>query len=81
MDMKTYWEKRKMFVEKLGELIAIAKPNLVRCEHIKVNEDDVDDQDEMVRVHCENGFYYDIDITADSEMAIISDVSKRIMYK
>lgn len=81
MDMKAYWLKRKSFVEKLGELIAIAKPNLVRCEHIKVNEDDVDDQDEIVRVHCANSFYYDIDITADSEMDIINDVSKRIMYK
>jgi hypothetical protein len=81
MDMKAYWNKRKLFVEKLGELIAIAKPNLVRCEHIKVNKDDDEDYEEIIRVHCENRYHYDINITANSLMSIIEDVSKKMMNK
>ena len=67
---------RKEFVEQtLSEILRMAKPNLVRCEHLEK------DEDEFCRVHCENGCSYDINISYDSLAAIVLDVFNKMINK
>lgn len=82
---------KKEFVTKLGELLAIAKPNLVKCELVKGNEIEVSElnkayerympDDDYVLVTCENGYSYKINVTANSLSAIAQEVFTKMAYK
>lgn len=69
---------RKEFVEiELTRILNIAKPNLIKCEHIVIDND----EGEICKVHCENGYNYKIDITGDSLAAIVLDIFEAMAYK
>jgi hypothetical protein len=69
---------RKQFVEQeLSRILKISKPNLVKCEYLQ-NEGI---NSETCRIHCKNGYIYDVSIGADSLCAIVYDVFKRMIYK
>lgn len=69
--------ERKEFVEiELSRILRICKPNLVKCEYI---QDPM--YGELCKVHCENGYTYNICIEANSLSAIVYDVFKQMMYK
>ncbi|MEF9983755.1 MAG: hypothetical protein RR806_07510 [Oscillospiraceae bacterium] len=57
------------FVQAVGELLRLAKPNLVKCEY----EEAVKGK-ENVKVTCDNGHCYYVNITGDSLCAIAEDV-------
>ncbi len=68
---------RKQFVEtELSRILKISKPNLVKCEYAHNSYGD-----EICKVHCENGYMYDIVIEANSLAAIVYDVFRQMMYK
>jgi len=73
------------FVTKCGELLAIAKPNLVRCDYRMGKDIDPTatdkfvsqnflDEDEYVIVTCENGYKYYLLVTGNSLNAIASTI-------
>jgi hypothetical protein len=69
--------EKKLFVEQeLSRILSIAKPNFVKCEYVK---DDI--YGEICRIHCENGYTYDVCIEANSLSAIVYDVFNKMMYK
>ena len=68
-------ETTKEFVEKLGELLTMAKPHLVKCELIE------DDCDKYVVVTCETGYQYKIDVTANSAAATAAAVFHQMTFK
>ena len=66
---------RAEFVAKCGELLAIAKPHLVKCEYFTRYEE------EFVQVTCENGHKYEINITANSLAAIAYQIFNEMRFK
>ena len=68
-------ENKKEFVSKLGKLLAIAKPNLVKCEYLNKNGN------EYVVVTASNGYEYIINVTSDSLAAIVLDVFGKMICK
>lgn len=80
--------KRIDFVQKCGELLHIAKPNLISCE-LKLGRDIpkkayeplyVPD-DEYVVVTCENGCTYKICVEANSLNAIAAAIFTSMAHK
>jgi len=77
---------RAEFVRKLGELLNMAKPNLVSCE-LKQGKDISDEwetfvpEDEYVVVTCENGCTYKICVEANSLCGIANDVFSKMLYR
>jgi hypothetical protein len=73
-------EKEKMnkieFVTKVGKLLTVAKPHLIKCEYVKGTNGD-----EYVAVTCENGAVYHVNITANSLAAIAAEVFTQMMNK
>lgn len=80
------------FVEKCGEVLAIAKPNLVRCEYrmgkdIEPTATDKFvgqkflDKDEYVVVTCDNGYKYYLLVTANSLSAIAREIFNSMAHK
>lgn len=69
--------KKKRFVEhELAQLLKAANSKIINVTYgIK------DDADETVYVTMENGCGYEIDVSADSLMAIAKDVTNTMMYK
>jgi hypothetical protein len=66
---------RKIFVEQeLSRILKIAKPNLVKCEYVE------NEYGEICRIHCENGYTYDVCIECNSLSAIVYDVFNKMMY-
>ena len=68
---------KKEFVEKLGEVLRLAKPNLVKCEYSLGKDieprgeyNQFIDNDEFVLVYCDNGYRYTVNITANSLASI-----------
>lgn len=57
------------FAQAVGELLRLAKPNLVKCEY-----EQTDNDKEYVKVICDNGHCYCVNITGDSLCAIAEDV-------
>ena len=81
--------KRIDFVQKCGEVLHIAKPNLIRCE-LKLGKDitkkahdetNYAPDDEYVVVTCENGFTYKICVEANSLNAIASAIFTSMAHK
>lgn len=68
---------KKQFVETiLSETISIASG---RGEHGWVAGLSFDEENEVVTIHCKNGHYYEVNVYADSHLAIIEDVMKEVM--
>ena len=68
---------RKTFVnQELSKILRITKPHLVKCEYLENNA-----YGEICRVHCENGYTYDICIEANSLSAIVCDVFNKMICK
>lgn len=76
---KDYLEK-KVFVEKLNEVLNLAKPHLT-CEFKLGEEIGKSEWDEYVVVTAINGYQYKICVTADSLAAIVEDVFRVIVTK
>lgn len=66
MDKKTFVE------EKLSEVVSIATGWVDHLEYIE------DGYDETVIIVCGNGYRYNVNVSADSESAIVYDVIKEI---
>ncbi|MEG0898367.1 MAG: hypothetical protein RSF40_01475 [Oscillospiraceae bacterium] len=60
---------REEFVLAVGELLRIAKPHLVSCEY-----ETTEGGKENVKVICQNGYCYRVNVTGDSLCAIVEDV-------
>ena len=80
------------FVKKCGELLAIAKPNLIRCDYalgrdIKLTATEkatgfiYHDDDECVIVTCANGYRYILFVTGNSLNAIAAEIFDRMTSK
>ena len=83
--------QRIEFVKKCGELLNIAKPNLVSCE-LKLGKDIIDipakfghptiaPDEEYVVVTCENGYTYNLCVEMNSLCAIASEVFSKMLHK
>lgn len=82
---------KKEFVQKCGELLAIAKPNLVSCELMKGKEIHVPEsmrayehyvsEEDYVVVVCENGYSYKIPVHSCSLGAIAAAIFSQMLYK
>jgi hypothetical protein len=79
---------KKEFVEKLGEVLRLAKPNLVKCEYSlgkdiepRSEYNQFIDDDEFVLVYCDNGYRYTVNITGNSHSAIAYAVFDKMMSK
>ena len=80
--------KRIDFVKKCGELLYIAKPNLLNCElklgkdiPVKPYERDYGPDDEYVVVTCDNGYTYQICVEANSLIAIATAIFTSMVHK
>jgi len=88
--------ERVEFVNKLGELLHIAKPNLFSCHlatgrqimdahtsepHFKTLHPDLWEFSEYVVVTCENEYQYLINVSANSLAAIAEAVFKQMVCK
>ena len=68
--------EKKVFVEGvLSQLLHTCKPNLVRCEY------EIWNWDEVVTVHCENGYTYKVNVSANSLIAIAEAVISKMVHK
>ena len=67
---------KKPFVNELGKVLNMAKPNLVSCEYVSS-----DDGEEYVFVTCENGYQYKVNVTADNLTGIMVDVINAMQHK
>ena len=83
---------RAEFVKKCGELLAIAKPHLVKCEYVlgknftptaaeKFLGHKYPDEDELVVVTCANGYRYFLFVTGNSLNAIAAEIFNAMAYK
>jgi len=80
--------KRIDFVQKCGELLRIAKPNLISCE-LKLGKDIPHKayepcyapDDEYVVVTCENGHTYKVCVEANSLNAIAVAIFTSMAHK
>jgi hypothetical protein len=74
------------FVKKCGELLRIAKPNLISCEYF-LGKDIVSrhtsyfDNDEYVIITCENGHQYILPISGNSLIATASTIFDSMAHK
>ena len=80
--------KRIDFVQKCGELLHIAKPNLISCElklgrdiPVKSFETGYAPDEEYVVVTCENGYTYKICVEANSLAAIAAVIFANMSHK
>lgn len=78
---------KRDFVTTCGELLRIAKPNLINREY-KFGREITPTQfkkfisdDEYAVVTCENGCKYYVNITADTLMAIVLDIFRAMEHK
>jgi len=83
---------RAEFVKKCGELLAIAKPHLVRCDYVLGKDLELTaaekslgyiypDDDELVIVTCANGYRYILFVTGNSLNAIAAEIFNAMAYK
>ena len=85
---KVLTKERADFVKQCGELLRIAKPNLVKCE-LKLGKDIKGNihgvpllpDSEYVVVTAENGYTYNICVEANSLSAIAYDVFNQMRHK
>lgn len=92
MSNEEYFASRKEFVaEKLNPLLNAAKPHL-RCELMlgkdapltaidKDNNRSYIPNDELVVIRCDNGYFYVVNVTANSLIAIAEAVIKAMVNK
>lgn len=80
--------RKKDFIKKAGELLAIAKPNLIKTEYQigkeienTVEWDRIISDEEYAVVTCENGYRYFVNITANSFCAIAEAIFHDMVYK
>jgi hypothetical protein len=80
------------FVEKCGEVLALAKPHLVSCEYAlgealnldkikKLNGCQYLADDEFVVVTCQNGCQYYLMVTSNSLNAIALEIFSKMAHK
>lgn len=69
MDEKAAKADRKLFVRNLGELLSQIREDVISTEL---------DDDEMVTITYVGGYTRKVNVMADSYLAIISDVAKRV---
>ena len=80
------FSEKAAFVKSCGELLRIAKPNLVSCELLKgadiqsVTKTHIPTND-YVKVLCENGYFYTINVTANSLCSIASEIFNKMTSK
>jgi len=81
-------ENRVVFVRKCGELLSMAKPNLLKCElklgkniKRKSHEPGFAPDDEYVIVTCENGYDYKINVTGNSLGSIAEAIFNEMAHK
>lgn len=75
-----YYIEKVEFVEKLSEVLNMAKPHLT-CEYKLGEEIGKYEDEEYVVVTCENGYQYIINVTCDSLIAIGLDVFRAMFAK
>ncbi|MCL2026736.1 MAG: hypothetical protein FWG92_08035 [Leptospirales bacterium] len=75
------------FVSKCGELLAVAKPNLISCE-LRLGKDIKEDtfenyipDAEYVVVTCANGYDYKLPISATNLAGIAETIFNKMAYK
>ncbi len=68
-------EKHKFVENELFSVLKAANKDIANCKYIKI------DTLELVEITMENCCKYQIDVTADSLMAMILDVVKFMAYK
>ena len=88
---------KREFVEKLSEVLTMAKPHL-RCEYVLGKDIPLTDKDiliaeihgvdrpydsdgDYVLVHCDNGYRYEINVSGNSLCAIAEDVFSQMVCK
>ncbi len=69
----------------LSNFLSSIDERIYCCDHvlIKIFDDDnkyIGDRD-LVRVEFKNGYTYDIDVTGDSRMSMVADITKFLTYK
>ena len=69
MDEKAAKADRKLFVRNLGELLSQIREDVISTEL---------DDDEIVTITYVGGYTRKVNVMADSYLAIISDVAKRV---
>lgn len=74
-DLKIETEKRRFVEEQLSRLLRVANPDVATVCYAYVSGD------EFVDVHMKNGVTYQIDVTADSFIAIACDVIRFMQSK
>lgn len=65
-------------MNQMSILLQMVKPHLIKCEYVKP---DLEYDDAYVIVTCENGHQYKIDVTANSDIAIVNDVFSKMTHK
>lgn len=65
----------KEFVQKCGELLALASPHLIGCAYAET------EHEETVTVTCANGHEYKIDVTGNSLCATAHQIFEQMRYK
>jgi len=80
--------QRKEFVEKCGELLCEAKPNLIKCElklgkdvHTSHGQPPLIADDEYVVVTCENTYTYTICVEGNTLCGIAAEIFSKMLYK
>ncbi|MCI7327079.1 MAG: hypothetical protein MR537_05525 [Clostridiales bacterium] len=77
-NIKTYMEKQK-FVERLSDIFRDEDiMNIEKMEYTPVMVGDMEVAGEKVTITFRNKFAKVVDVTADSKMAIMSDILRRL---
>lgn len=77
-NIKTYMEKQR-FVERLSDIFRDEDiMNIEKMEYTPVMVGDMEVAGEKVTITFRNKFAKVVDVTADSKMAIISDILRRL---
>ena len=78
---------KSVFIHKCGELLHVAKSNLISCE-LKLGKEILENKfetylsdDEYVLVTCENGYQYVLPIEGNSLCSIAETIFRSMMHK